>query len=262
VLIGTYCAAPFVWLPAHDAVLQRFVHGAAEWDTIKAELTPLTDTMPNRNQLAYRLKTLRQKAGVVGPLPRRRSKPVQEFKEFKEFMDYNDGDRDADSDSENDSLEDYGGNPLARKVLERIEQLTLTDSDDTETDTDDGTQSDGGDDNPKPRKRNGMQTARRRAENWNTCSARFKQRFAARFGMVSGQVCDNPGCSNPCTHKCFKCTPERHLCNECVEGPHRFWCADHSVHRWQPETCSWVKVPVVEIFVAAPGYDSTPHRLF
>jgi hypothetical protein len=256
--IHSHTASPFPWTDALDTVLTPHVQlDRADHTQIKAQISTLTGRLITSNQISHQLIKLRKRAGLHGKerekarLVRARTQLHSAVPELAQTGDrkYDDDDnyiecdddvhiaRDDPEESEEESL---FLDPEVRALLDQLEKM--------EVDSDDG------DEEVKAtRKRNRTATSKQLAENWRALQPSLPTLLAARFGKEQDQQCDSPNCEQEATHKCFRgCPTEKHLCTSCTTGPHKLWCADHLVRRWNAERCEYEQVEPSVVFVAAP----------
>jgi hypothetical protein len=210
------------------------------------------------NQISHQLLKLRKRAGVhdkqrdKARLVRARTQlqfGVPELAQPAESK-YDDDDShiecdeiDMGRDQPVDSEEDEGSllDPEVRSILDILAALEVEEPDE------------GDEEVQAKRKRDRTATPKQLAENWTALQPSLPVWLAARFGKAQAQLCDNPKCKQEATHKCFRgCPTEKHLCTDCTTGPHKLWCADHLVRRWNPEHCEYEQVEPSEVYVAAP----------
>jgi hypothetical protein len=234
----------------------------ANRNDIEHKMTLVAGTKPSYGQVSYRLTTLRKIASLVNKerkhshpdlppnVPRSQlhheidqfTEPDHKFDDIDSYLSDNVDEPDESDDDESTH------NPVANALAERLAQLRAEahDPDDDEDEEDE-------EEEKTVRKRKSTVISRQLAENWIELQESLPSRLAARFGKELAQLCDHPRCRQQATHKCFRgCPFEKHLCTDCATGPHKEWCPDHLVRRWNEKTFEYEQVEPSEVPVAAP----------
>jgi hypothetical protein len=252
----SHTAPPFLWTDALDTVLTPHVQlDRADHTQIKAQISALTGISITSSQISHQLIKLRKRVGLHGKerdkarLVRARTQLQSCVPELAQPDDskYDDDDHHIECDDdihieldepEESEDENLFLDPEVSAILDQLEKMEV-DSDAEEIET--------------TRKRDRTATSKQLAENWRALQPSLPTLLAARFGKAQDQQCDSPNCEQEATHKCFRgCPTEKHLCTDCTTGPHKLWCADHLVRRWNPQHCEYEQVEPSDVFVAAP----------
>jgi hypothetical protein len=250
--------ATFEWSQKLDAILLPYLDlERANRNEIKDKMTLVEGTTPSYGQVSYRLTTLRKAASLVNKQrkqshldrPSNVSRSLLQL-EIDQVLEPDHKVDDIDSyplddldepDEPDESDDEITSNPVANALAERLAQLRAeADEDDEEEEK-------------TVRKRKSTVISQQLAENWIELQQSLPSRLAARFGKELAQLCDHPRCRQQATHKCFRgCPFEKHLCTDCATGPHKEWCPDHLVRRWNEKSFEYEQVEPSDVVVAAP----------